>query len=440
MIQNNDTIAAVATPAGVGGVGIVRVSGPASQDIARAIMNRVLPVREAVLADFLNEDGGIIDQGLGLFFKAPQSFTGEDVLELQGHGGPVVMDLLLRRVLALGARLARPGEFSERAFLNDKMDLAQAEAVADLINSGSEQAAKAAARSLQGEFSAKIHDLVEELTQLRVHVEAAIDFPEEEIDFLSDQGLKDRVTRVFDHFGKIQASAKQGQLLQEGMTVVLAGAPNAGKSSLLNRLAGHDAAIVTDVPGTTRDTLKEYIHIDGMPLHIVDTAGLHDSEDVVEQEGMRRTERAMATADHVLWLVDSDSSRAPKPRDDKTTVVLNKIDLSGLRPGVQAGETNVIGVSAKTGAGMAGLLDHLKSFMGYDSGATGILSARRRHLDALTRAFDHLNQGKAQLDQGAGELMAEELRLAQQELGTITGTVTSDDLLGLIFSSFCIGK
>lgn len=437
----HDTIAAIATPPGRGGVGMVRVSGPKVGDIAQDIIHQLPQPRYATFTGFYEADGRVIDEGLAIFFNGPNSFTGEDVLELHGHGGPVVMDMLLKRVLSSGARMAEPGEFSQRAFLNDKLDLAQAEAVADLINSGSEQAAKAASRSLQGEFSRRIHTLVEELTQLRMHVEAAIDFPEEEIDFLSDKQLQQRVQDVFDHFHSLQQTARQGYLLKEGMTVVIAGPPNAGKSSLLNRFAGYEAAIVTDIPGTTRDTLREYIHLDGMPLHIIDTAGLRESKDVVEQEGMRRTHDAIASADRVLWIQDSNTNKATPCLDPNTTLVLNKIDLSGVSSGLQ--DTNdpiVVGVSAKTGAGFEALVDHLKKIMGYDSNASGLLTARRRHLDAMANAYSHLESGKTQLDQGSGELMAEELRLAQQELAKITGVVTSDELLGRIFSSFCIGK
>lgn len=449
-IQSADTIAAVATPLGRGGVGIVRISGSRVQDIAKQILGAVPAPRVAKYQSFCNADESVIDTGLALFFPAPHSFTGEDVLELQGHGGVVVMDLLLGRVVALGARLARPGEFSERAFLNGKMDLAQAEAVADLIDSSTEQATRAAVRSLQGEFSARINALVDELIQLRMFVESAIDFPEEEIDFLSDAAVGTRLDGLIRQVDAVLASAQQGRLLRDGMTVVIAGKPNAGKSSLLNRLVARDAAIVTDVPGTTRDVLREYIHIDGMPLHIIDTAGLRESVDQVEREGIRRAWDEISRADRILLVVDDqegvgDAERTilvrmeSKPR---CTLVRNKIDLTGRTPGLHEGELGCeVALSARTGEGLDVLRTHLKACMGFHTTAEGIFLARRRHLDALERARVLLVQGRTQLDDHrAGELLAEDLRHAQTALAEITGEFTTEDLLDRIFSSFCIGK
>ncbi|HXG28040.1 MAG TPA: tRNA uridine-5-carboxymethylaminomethyl(34) synthesis GTPase MnmE [Nevskiales bacterium] len=443
-----DTIAAIATPPGRGGIGILRISGPRAQDIARGFCRRVPPPRLATLAKFRDADGSALDTGLVLFFPAPHSYTGEDVLELQGHGGPVVQDLLLQRALALGARLARPGEFSERAFLNDRLDLAQAEAVADLIDAGSAQAARAALRSLQGEFSKQVHELVEALIRLRMHVEAAIDFPEEEIDFLSDDKIRKQLQAIEQRFADILRHAQQGALMREGMTVVLAGQPNVGKSSLLNRLAGYEAAIVTEIPGTTRDVLRERLSLDGLPLHVIDTAGLRDSTDPVEQEGVRRARAEIEKADRVLLLVDdragvTAAERAildSLPPNLALTLVRNKCDLSGNPPGLAREDgQDVLRICALTGAGVDALREHLKQCMGYQP-AEGEFIARRRHLDALDRANAALDRAREQLQRRAGELVAEELRQAQQALGEITGEVTSDALLGRIFASFCIGK
>ncbi len=336
----NDTIAAIATPPGRGGIGVVRVSGPLSAAIAEAVCSALPSPRQAAFRRFRASNGETLDQGIALYFPAPRSFTGEDVLELQGHGGPVVMDLLLKRVVELGARLARPGEFSERAFLNDKLDLAQAEAVADLIASTTAEAARAALHSLQGDFSQRIHALVEALIQLRLYIEAAIDFPEEEIDFLADGVIAARLQKLRERLTALQAAAGQGRLLRDGMTVVIAGRPNAGKSSLLNQLAGRETAIVTDIPGTTRDVLRELISIDGMPLHIIDTAGLRDSPDVIEQEGVRRAWAEIGNADRILLLVDDREGFAAEdhtvreqlPTATGVTVIYNKIDLSGREP------------------------------------------------------------------------------------------------------------
>ncbi|MCB1770168.1 MAG: tRNA uridine-5-carboxymethylaminomethyl(34) synthesis GTPase MnmE [Candidatus Competibacteraceae bacterium] len=445
----NDTIAAVATPPGRGGVGIVRISGPLSAMIAEAICG-VLPIpRQAVLRRFRAGDGSVLDEGIALYFPSPHSFTGEDVLELHGHGGPAVMDLLLARVLQLGARPARPGEFSERAFLNDKLDLVQAEAIADLIASTTAEAARAAVRSLEGAFSTQVHALVEGLIELRMYVEAAIDFPEEEIDFLADGSIAERLGDLRERLRALQGSARQGRLLRDGMTVVIAGQPNVGKSSLLNQLAGREAAIVTDIPGTTRDVLRESIAIDGMPLHVIDTAGLRESLDPVEQEGMRRAWTEIVAADRILLLVDDRQGltaadralRERLPGQTGVTVIYNKIDLSGREPALQTVDGSyALWLSVRTGAGLELLRAHLKACMGYHGGE-GTLMARRRHLEALEQATAALAAAEEQLMMfRTGELAAEELRYAQNALGEITGEFTSDDLLGRIFGSFCIGK
>ncbi|MFZ1643231.1 MAG: tRNA uridine-5-carboxymethylaminomethyl(34) synthesis GTPase MnmE [Candidatus Contendobacter sp.] len=445
-----DTIAAVATPPGRGGIGVVRVSGPLSAAIAEAVCGDLPAPRHAAFRQFRTGDGAVLDEGIALYFPAPHSFTGEDVLELQGHGGPVVMDLLLARVLELGARSARPGEFSERAFLNDKLDLAQAEAIADLIASDTAAAARAALRSLQGEFSRRVHALVEALIELRLYVEAAIDFPEEEIDFLADGIIAGRLRNLRERLGVLQATAGQGRLLRDGMTVVIAGRPNAGKSSLLNHLAGREAAIVTAIPGTTRDVLREHVSIDGMPLHVIDTAGLRDSDDPVEREGIRRAWAEIESADRILLVMDDQLGltaeekvlRERLPANTPVTVLRNKIDLSGRSPSVRDGEwgTEIL-LSAKTEAGLDLLCEHLKTCMGYHGGEEGIFMARRRHLEALERATTALEQAAYQLEViRAGELVAEELREAQNALAEITGEFTSEDLLSRIFSSFCIGK
>ncbi len=445
-----DTIAAVATPPGRGGIGVVRVSGPGCVAIANAVCGATPLPRQVLLRRFRARDGSVLDHGLALYFPAPHSFTGEDVLELQGHGGPVVMDLLLARVCELGARPARPGEFSERAFLNDKLDLAQAEAIADLIASDTAAAARAALRSLQGEFSTQVKNLVEGLIELRLYVEAAIDFPEEEIDFLADGVVAARLSTLREALSALQTVANQGRLLRDGMTVVIAGRPNAGKSSLLNRLAGREAAIVTAIPGTTRDVLREQISIDGMPLHVIDTAGLRDSDDLVEQEGIRRAWAEIAAANRILMVVDDGLGLSPEeealrerlPLETPVTVIRNKIDLSGRSPIVQESEwgTEIL-LSAKTEVGLELLREHLKACMGYHSSEEGVFMARRRHLDALEQATSALERAAYQLEVvHAGELVAEELREAQNALGEITGEFTSEDLLTRIFASFCIGK
>ena len=451
---DTDTIAAIATPPGRGGVGMIRVSGKQALTIAKSIMRQEPKPRFAHYGPFFDQQGNELDRGIALFFPNPHSFTGEDVLELQGHGGPVILDLLLREVLSQGARSARPGEFSERAFLNDKLDLAQAEAIADLIDSSSEQAARSALRSLQGEFSERIHALVEALIQLRIYVEAAIDFPEEEIDFLADGKVANDLSRIQADLNSVLTQANQGALLREGMNVVIAGRPNAGKSSLLNALAGKQSAIVTDIAGTTRDVLREHIHIDGMPLHIIDTAGLRDSDDVVEQIGIDRAWEEIRNADRVLLLVDANSTPETEPDKiwpdfiahlpslDKVTVIRNKIDLSGERLGVDSQQDcHLIRLSAKQGQGIELLREHLKQCMGYDSTCEGGFMARRRHIEALHQAQSYLQAGCDQLNSfGAGELLAEDLKEAQNALSEITGEFSSDDLLGRIFSSFCIGK
>jgi tRNA modification GTPase len=444
----SDTIAAIASPAGRGAVGIIRISGAHVPSIAHAVLGALPAPRMAHLTRFLDADGAALDYGLALYFPAPASFTGEHVLELQCHGGPLVMDLLLQRLLALGCRAARPGEFSERAYLNDKMDVAQAEAVADLIDAGTAAAARAAVRSMQGEFSRRIQELHAQLTELRVYVEAAIDFPDEEIDFLSAPALTGRLSSVFAAFESIKAAARQGALLREGLTVVIAGKPNAGKSSLLNRLVGDDVAIVTALPGTTRDVLRHPVHLDGLPLHLIDTAGLRDAVDVVEAEGIRRAKVEMLRADRVLYVVDAsleDSAPADLtalPADVPVTVLVNKIDLVGIAARADDSESVPrIFVSAHSGAGLDLVRSHLKAVAGYREADSGALSARRRHLDALSRADDLVKTAAVTLrETQAFELFAEDLRLAQQALGEITGEFTSEDLLGQIFGSFCIGK
>ena len=449
-MTTSDTIAAVATAQGRGGIGIVRVSGRDCRSIAEALLGRVPEPRVAELHRFRDATGEPIDEGIALYFPEPASFTGEDVLELQGHGGPVVMDLLLRRVLELGARAAEPGEFTQRAFLNDKLDLAQAEAVADLIDSGSAQAARAALRSLQGEFSSQVHDLAEAVLELRMWVEAAIDFPEEEVDFLGDRALNARLDFIRHRFAELAETARQGALLRDGLTLVIAGRPNAGKSSLLNRLAGYDAAIVTPIPGTTRDVLRERIEIDGLPLHVLDTAGLRESPDEVEAEGIRRAHRELERADRVLFVVDTSDSAAVAsieadlaglPTDAPSTIVLNKIDRVGREPLLEPGEPPRVHLSAATGAGLDQLRVHLKDCVGFHPAGSGVLSARARHLEALRRARAHVEEAhRLLIERHAGELVAQELTDAQKQLGEITGEVTSDDLLGRIFASFCIGK
>lgn len=446
-IEHQDTIAAIATPPGNGGVGIIRVSGNRVHAIAGQLLAKPLKPRLAQFTPFLAADRGIIDSGIALYFPGPASYTGEDVLELQGHGGAVVLDMLLRRVLALGARLARPGEFTERAFLNNKIDLAQAESVADLIESSTEQSVRSAQLSMQGVFSALINELTAELIELRSYVEAAIDFVEEEIDFLSDGVVEKRIIDLLARIEQIQQTATQGRLLRDGMTVVLAGKPNAGKSSLLNALAGFDAAIVTDIAGTTRDVLRERIQLDGMPLHVIDTAGLRDSDNPVEQEGIRRAHAEIRKADLIVLLIDArepnvDDIRDTLPENIAVTEVYNKIDLLGRAPElIETASGAQIHLSVKTGAGMDLLAAHLKRCVGFNDNAEHIFIARRRHLEALGQGRTFVDSALSQLQNNhAGELVAEDLRQAQNALAEITGEFSSDDLLGKIFSSFCIGK
>ncbi len=448
-MSKQETIAAVATPPGQGGVGIVRVSGSLVCDIAREIVGRVPEPRLAELANFVSAAGETIDDGLAIYFPNPNSFTGEDVLELQGHGGPVVMDLLLQRVLQLGARIAHPGEFSQRAFLNGKLDLAQAEAISDLIESSTAAAARLAVRSLSGEFSERINGLVYAVTQLRMYVEAAIDFPEEEIDFLSDGKVGTDLGAIKQQLYQVQKSAAVGRLLRDGLTLVIAGPPNAGKSSIMNALSGRDTAIVTDVPGTTRDLLKEQIQLDGLPLHLIDTAGLRESGDQVEQEGIRRAREQIANADRVLWVFDdkTDPEHTAFNSDElppgvPVLFVRNKIDLTTTEAGIsESDKGSEIAISAHADKDIQLLRDYLKQSVGFHGAEEGEFLARRRHLDALERAAKHLDSGeKAMLDTGSGELLAEDLRQTQLALSEITGEFTADDLLGEIFSSFCIGK
>ena len=445
--EHLDTIAAIATPSGNGGVGIIRISGGLATEIAAQLFKIKPTPRTALFTAFLEQDHTVIDSGIALHFPAPASYTGEDVLELQAHGGSVVLNMLLRRVLALGARLARPGEFTERAFLNNKLDLAQAEAVADLITSNTEQSARSAQRAMQGVFSEQINNLITELTELRIYIEAAIDFVDEEIDFLTDGVVENRLIRLVQSLEEIQQTAKQGRLLRDGMTVVLAGKPNAGKSSLLNALAGHDAAIVTDIAGTTRDVLRESIQIDGMPLHIIDTAGLHDSTNAVEQEGIRRAFEEIRKADKVLLLIDIRDTEPQTlldsiPEGLNITTLYNKIDLVNTAPEIKTTESGTqIYLSIKTGAGMGLLIQHLKQSVGYNDATENIFIARTRHLEALKKGYGFVQNALHQLQTTqASELVAEDLRQAQQALAEITGEFTSDDLLGKIFSSFCIGK
>lgn len=445
IMTSAETITAQVTPPGRGGVAVVRVSGPLVSAILRSVLKQELTPRAATYLPFYDRDDAVLDEGLALFFPNPHSFTGEDVLELQGHGGPVVVDLILQRVLQLGARMARPGEFSERAFLNGKMDLAQAEAVADLIDASSSQAARLALRSLQGEFSRAIQAITEKVIHLRMYIEAAIDFTDEEIDFLADDKLSQQMRDIIADLERIQHDARQGSFMREGITAVIAGAPNVGKSSLLNRLSGKDIAIVTDIPGTTRDVLRDYILIDAMPMHIVDTAGLRDSDDVVEKEGMRRAHQEMEHADLVLYLQDAGSVDShptlPAARQCPVIMVRNKIDLTAEQPAVSSGDIVIVSLSAKTGAGIDLLKQQIKKSVGFEQQSEGIYLARRRHLDALNRARSHVGDAYSQLSSAkAGELAAENLRLAQRALSDITGEFTADDLLGKIFSSFCIGK
>lgn len=452
--NTQETICAVATAPGRGGVGIVRVSGPLAYSIAEQVTQISLKARHSHFCEFLDNDKNIIDQGLAIYFPGPNSFTGEDVFEFQGHGGPIILDLMIESIIKLGARLARPGEFSERAFLNDKIDLTQAEAIADLINANSKLAARQAMNSLKGAFADEINTLAKTLTDLRIYVESAIDFPEEEVDFLSDGAVESRLNALLECVERVIKKAQQGTVIQEGMKVVLAGKPNAGKSTLLNALAEKDAAIVTDIAGTTRDIISEHIYINGMPLHVFDTAGIRDSNNEVERIGIERAWAAINDADRVLLLTDAQDPPEQIPAQwpeffdneeilDKVTIVRNKSDLlaEGIVPTKSKPDTNAISISAKSGAGLDKLKTHLLEVMGIDQITEGSFSARRRHLDALDKSHKHLLNAMTQLREfQAGELAAEDLRMAHDALGEITGKISADDLLGKIFSSFCIGK
>ncbi len=436
-----DTIAARATPSGRGGIGIIRVSGPGVTQIGRQILGAMPAPRLATYSEF-SDGKGVIDQGIALYFNAPNSFTGEEVLELQGHGGPVVLEMLLNRVVNLGARIAGPGEFSQRAYLNEKIDLTQAEAVADLINSSTEAAARGAVRSLQGEFSTRINALVSQVVALRVFVEASIDFPEEEIDFLSDDRIALQLAEVYRELEAVLHETNQGALLIEGASVVLMGKPNAGKSSLMNLLTGRDTSIVTDIPGTTRDVVNETLQLDGIPLRLVDTAGIRDSLDKIEAEGVKRALAAGEQADLVIAVVDASEPDAPKQAeslmdDPRTVVVFNKIDLVTNTDRF----IHAIHMSAKTGVGLQSLKDQLKERLGLSLHVGSGFTARKRHIVALGYGKDALAAASTLLTElRAGELVAEELRVCQQHLAEITGEFTADDLLGEIFGSFCIGK
>lgn len=444
-----DTIAAIATPRGYGGIGVVRISGGLTRDIANAILGDIPLPRNARLSWFRDDVGEVIDQGLAIFFPAPHSFTGEDVLELQGHGGPVVMDLLLNRLLQLGARLAHPGEFSERAFLNGKIDLTQAEAIADLIASGTETAARMAGRTLSGDFSRQVHVLVEGLIALRTIIEAVLDFPDEEIDLIDTASIVKDLEQILELLNRLLVGARQGSLMREGIVVVIAGTPNVGKSSLLNALSGTDAAIVTAIPGTTRDLLHRDIQIDGLPVHLIDTAGFRNSDDLVELEGIRRARDQISMADAILWLCDDsldpqalEYDPTDLPKQIPITLVRNKIDLSGRPPGIcNSPQGAEIAISARLGTGLNYLRSYLKEVAGFLDMTEGVFLARRRHLEALGRAQKNLLAARRCLQElRFTDIIAEELRLAQQSLGEITGEFTPEDLLDRIFSSFCIGK
>jgi len=446
-MTDKNTIAAIATAAGRSGIGVVRISGPRLEPLIKSLVGKSLAPRQAVLADFRDARGEVIDQGLALFFPAPHSYTGEDVLELHGHGGPVVLRELLKRCLELGARAARPGEFTERAYLNDKLDLAQAESVADLIDAATAEAAKSALRSLQGAFSQRIEALTRSVIELRMLVEATLDFPEEEIDFLKQADAEGKLASVRAQLQEVLAASQQGSLLRDGIHVVLAGQPNVGKSSLLNRLAGEELAIVTEIPGTTRDAIRQTINLDGIPVHVIDTAGLRESSDPVEKIGIARTWAAIEEADLVLLLLDvtqgenaaDHSILAQLPKALPRISVMNKIDLVGRAPAVErVPESTRVWLSAKTGAGVGELRQAILQIVGWRAHGEGIFMARERHVQALAQAASHLENAGRQ--GGKLELFAEELRLAQEAMGAITGEYTSEDLLGEIFSRFCIGK
>lgn len=444
--QTLDTIAAIATPPGKGSVGIIRISGSQATHIAQQLTTKPFLPRHALFTTFKDKGNIVIDSGILLYFPNPSSYTGEDTIELQGHGGTLVLNMLLRRVLSLGARQALPGEFTERAFLNNKIDLAQAEAVADLIESSTEQSVRSSQKSMQGVFSTQINTLVDQLTELRIYVEATIDFVDEEIDFLSDSVVEKKINEIAEKIHQILNIAQQGCLLRDGMTIVLAGKPNVGKSSLLNALAGYEAAIVTEMAGTTRDIVKERIQIDGMPLHIIDTAGLRKGGNRVEQEGIRRAYEQIRQADKVLLIIDSTDLATASiiktlPKGLDITTIYNKIDLSGMEPQlIKSDDKYKIYLSAKKQLGIDLLTDHLKQSVGFKAESDDVFIARRRHIEALNKGQNHIENAKKQLENKASELVAEDLQQAQNSLAEITGTFSSDDLLGKIFRSFCIGK
>ena len=447
-----DIIAAIATPPGQGGIGVVRISGKNLTKLAETILGKLPKPRYAHLSQFLDANGQVIDQGIALYFPAPNSYTGEDVLELQGHGGPAVMNLLLNQCLSAGARLAQPGEFTLRAYLNNKIDLIQAESVADIIEASTSEAARCAIQSLQGHFSAKIEELVSLLLTLRMLIEATLDFPEDEIDNLQALQIKDRLNHIHTQLEQIFLAARQGNLLQEGIKIVLVGAPNVGKSSLLNQLVEDDVAIVTEIPGTTRDTIQRTITIEGIPIHVIDTAGLRETSDVVEQKGIERTHAAIKNANMIIWLVDSsqqqtdikDQSNKYIPANKPQITVFNKIDLLNENPRIEDKENNIkIHLSAKTGTGIELLRKKILEIAGwqFNPAGEGLFMARQRHLEALTQARTHLENAQRFTENDYQlELLAEELRLSQSALSSITGQFTADDLLGEIFSHFCIGK
>ena len=446
MINKVETICAIASAIGQSGIGIVRGSGPLAKPTSKKILQADLKPRYAYYGAFYDQNN-VIDKGVAIFFPGPNSYTGEDVVEFQGHGGTSVLRKILEITMSLGVRLAEPGEFSKRAFLNGKMDLIQAEAIQDLIQSNSEESALSAVRSLTGEFSIKINQVLSELISLRVFIEATIDFSDEEIDFIESHEVSNKLHTLKESLLDIQQTATQGAILRDGIHVAIAGKPNAGKSSLLNMLTKESSAIVTDIAGTTRDVLKETIHIDGMPIHIIDTAGLHDSDDVVEQEGIRRAHNEINNADIILLVFDSRDSKAnlsilPDSVKNKPKILVrNKIDLAGNKSSVKkVGNITEISISAKNGDGIDTLRESLSEFAGLNSGIEGVFVARKRHLDAIEETLEFINSASSQLNSGSSELVAEDLRQAGMKLGQITGEFSSDDLLGEIFSSFCIGK
>ncbi len=442
-----ETICAIASALGQSGIGIVRVSGPLAKSISKKILQTNLKPRYAYYGSFYNEDSIIIDKGVAIFFPGPNSYTGEDVIEFQGHGGTSVLRKVLETIIASNVRLAEPGEFSKRAFLNGKMDLVQAEAVQDLIQSNSDESALSAVRSLTGEFSTKINQILSELISLRVFVEATIDFSDEEIDFLETQEVSNKLHTLEESLLDILQTANQGAILRDGIHVAIAGKPNAGKSSLLNMLTKQSSAIVTHIAGTTRDVLKETIHVEGMPIHIMDTAGLHNSDDVIEQEGIRRAHNEINNADIILLVYDSSDSKVdltilPDSVKNKPKILVkNKIDLVNLQPSVKKVDDNLeIAISAKNGEGIDSVRDALSDFAGLNSSIEGVFLARKRHINAIEETLELISNAINQLNHGSSELVAEDLRQASRQLGQITGEFSSDDLLGEIFSSFCIGK